>query len=313
MSHYKDIATMLIGCWLVRIFTEEERDLKSFIKLCIYFVAFNGLLKFAILEYSLVSGVPLALIIDRISKAFGVELMSMEVGEVGVRLQFVSDPMLPMCLFSLSCLRKRLSIGGLPSVFMMAMLVFSAIMTFSRFLWAAAALGLVMGIVVAKKDKVHLVYVATVSLATAYFFDLISTMVNLRIAGDANDSSDTTRADQKRALHSFFMESPFWGHGLGSHSTISIRQVDLPYNYELQVPALLGQVGVVGALALFGLLVNYYRKAFSLTPFLYQASVFAMLCMFLISGFFNPTLITSSAAASFGLIFVLAKNGSLQP
>jgi len=59
------------------------------------------------------------------------------------------------------------------------------------------------------------------------------------------------------------------------------------------------------------LLVNYYRKAFTLRPgtVAYQLAALAMLLNFIGAALFNPCLLTSAAAVSFGFLFALAAMG----
>jgi hypothetical protein len=309
LSQFKDIVTTLIGCWIIRVFTKTEQDLISFLRVCVYTVAFGSFIKLFIFIYSLRTGVSIASIIDGISNAFGVQLMVMDFGDVGGRLQFASDTLLPMCIFAVLCARTKLRIGSITSVLVTGLLIFSAIFTFSRFLWGNTALAVLLGLLVAKKEKVHLIYIAAATAVSVYFFDLLYVVVTLRLSNNIADSSDIERVVQGRTLHAFFMDAPLFGHGLGSYAVASIRAIDLPYIYELQVPALLGQVGIVGMMLFSFLLFNHYRKAFRFKSgnMLYQSSILLMLLAFLASGFFNPTLLTSAAAVSFGLIFSLAR------
>jgi hypothetical protein len=313
LSHYKDVMTLLAGCWFVRLFTEDDEDLKTFLRVCIYTVACSGGIKLSIFFYSLYTGVPTAAVIEGISHAFGVLLIGAEFGDadIGGRLQFGSDNLVPLSIFAILCARKKLKIGIWAALAIMGLLLFSSIYAFSRFLWVSTIFGFMLGFLVAKKDKLHLVYVGATAAFIAYFFNVLSAIVTFRLNEDLVNASDIERVIQQRALHKSFMEAPLLGHGLGSHTTMSIRSIELPYAYELQVPALLVQVGVIGMMLFIFLLLNYYWKAFTFERGvrLYQISVLMLLAVLLASGFFNPTLITSGAAVSFGMLFGLAKLG----
>ncbi len=312
LSQFKDVITTLAGCWFIRILTENDSDKKAFLRLVLNVTAFGCLLKGMIFLYGLRAGVPVSDIVDRISASFGVKLMTADLGDTSVRLQFTSDNLLPACLFALLCLRKKLGIGSLRAVSMMVLLMLSALYTFSRYLWASAAMGIVLGMFAAKRDRLHWLYVAVAGAATAYFFPLISALVAFRFSDQLVESSDVERVDQIRALKGFFWDAPFFGHGLGSYTTDVIRSVETPYNYEVQLLALAGQVGIVGLTFFAILLVNYYRKAFHAgrESWFYQASVFLLLAIFIGAALFNPTLLTSMSAAIFGFLYVLAALGT---
>lgn len=116
LSQYKDVLTTFAGCLFVRLFTPRRSDREKFVKLCVYMVAFGCALKFAIIEYTFATGTSTSDILERLSRAFGVKLMSIELGDVGGRLQFPSDNILPICLFVITGLRKRLHFSRLAGV-----------------------------------------------------------------------------------------------------------------------------------------------------------------------------------------------------
>jgi hypothetical protein len=312
LIQYKDVATTLIGCWLVRIFTLDDLDREAFAKLCIYTVAFGGFIKVAMFSYSLYANVSIEEFTEAIYRIFGIRLMTIDLNGTGIRIEFISDILIPICLFAILCMRKRLKIRPVNSLAIVSLLLFSSIFTFSRFLWANTVVGIVLGMFVARKDKMHILYIGGAVGATLCFFDQISTLIALRFSDKFVDSSDIERVIQKVALQRFFIEAAVFGHGLGSYSTRSIRSIELPYSYELQILALFGQVGVVGILLFTFLLFNYYRKAFSFRRGRrsYQISLVLLLICFLASGFFNPNILSSTAAVNFGLIFCLASLGS---
>jgi hypothetical protein len=312
LVQYKDVITTLIGCWFVRIFTLDDSDRIAFIKLCLSTVLFGCFLKILMFCYSLYTGRPTHDVMDMIDRVFGVKLMSLDFGDVGARIEFISDTLLPICLFVILCLRNKLGIGRVRALAMVGLFLLSSVFTFSRFLWGYTVVGVVLGLLVARKDKMHILYFGAAAAAVIYFFDQISILITLRFSDKFVDSSDIERTIQKISLKRFFFDAPIFGHGLGSYSTQSIRAPEFPYSYELQVLALFGQLGIVGMGLLTGILLNYYRKAFSFKRGArsYQASVAILLICFLASGFFNPNILSSTAAVSFGLLFALAALGS---
>lgn len=304
----KDVLTTLAGCWFIRFFASRERDRKKFIRLCLYGVAFGCVTKVLILMYALTSGVAVSAIIQHISAAFGVTLMTIEFGDLGGRLQFGSDNLLPICLFVMIGLRKQLSIRALPGVVMVALFVFSSLYTFSRFIWLSSLLAAGMGMLMGRRDKIVYGYIAILGVATAYFFPLLRTVIAFRFSSSLAGSSDIERDQQIPALKELFWRSPLFGNGLGSYALQLKRSGDVPYAYEVQVLAILAQVGLIGSGLLLFLLVNYYRKAFCLgpKPSGVQISIFFLLLDILGAGFFNPSLLSSMSAVGYGLLFVLA-------
>lgn len=311
-AQYRDVSTTFAGCWFVRLYTLDEAKRRTFLRLCLYTVAFGGLLKALIFAYALSRGVSVSVIMDGIAKAFGVQLMTFDLGDAVGRIQYPSDTLVPVCLFAILCLRKKLGIGGFTSLVIVTCLLSSSIFTFSRFMWIYTVFGALLGLAVGKKDRMHLLYFAGTGAVVAYTFKALALVIGLRFSDQVVDSSDATRTEQKGALINFLKDAPFFGHGLGTYTSLVIRDSDLYYNYEMQVIALAGQVGIVGIALLLGIMVNYYRKAFSFRrgSRLYQVAVFLMLLLFLLSGFFNPYLVSSIASATFGMLFALAALGS---
>ena len=311
LSQYKDVATTLIGCWLVRLFTRDRRDRDIFIRLCLYATAFLGFVKIAIFCYSLITGISIASLMDGISHAFGVQLMTIDLEEALGRIQFPSDTLVPVCLFTILCLRKHLKVGAALSVLMVACLLASSVFSFSRFLWGFTALGAVLGILVSKRDKMHWLYLGLSAVVASYYFTAIVLVVQLRFSQQLVDYSDSDRVLQKSALQRFFVDAPLFGHGFGSFTNVVIRQADLPYNYEMQLLALSTQIGIVGMIFLTCLLVNLYTKAFTFSKKnrAFQTAVLLLLAGFLSGALFNPSVVSSIAAATFGMLFAL---GSLE-
>lgn len=308
LSQYKDVLTTFAGCLFIRLFTPRMSDKEQFVKLCVYTVAFGSALKVVLLVYSLATGTATVDILEKLSRAFGVTLMSIELGDLGGRLQFPSDNLLPICLLVVTGLRKRLSIGRLSGVVICALLSISVIYTFSRFIWISAALAMLLGMLVSKRDKMNLVYLASFAAVVLYSFSLIADLIALRFSDALAGSSDAERTWQIKALTDFFWQAPLFGNGLGSYALQLKRSIELPYAYEVQILALLGQLGIVGTGCLVLLLFNYYRKAFtfqSKTRF-FQFALLIVLCNFLASGFFNPSLLVSMSAVSYGFVFTLA-------
>ena len=307
LAEYKDLITTLAGSWLIALFiAQSEARTIRFLRLVVYCVAAIGAVKIAILYYSFTSGVSVAEIIRGISRAFGVELVTLDFGDFG-RVEFISDGLIPLCLFAVVGLRVELGLRRVTMLLLLAVSVFSAVLTFSRYLWVFSTLAICMGLVSARKEPIHLLFLAVAATVTAMFYDLLYAMISFRFSDSHTDDSDFARNEQKSALATFFEEAPVFGHGLGSYTPQVIRSETLPYSYENQLLALAGQIGIVGLLLLSGLLLAYYRKLIatrhhSLT---YKSTVMALLLTWILGGLLNPGLISSTAAVSYGFLWAL--------
>ena len=310
-SQYKDIVSTFIGCWLVRLFTRSQKDRDQFIRLCLYGTTFLGFAKVALFLYCMLTGTPISLVLDSLSAMFSVKLMTFDLAEALGRIQFPSDTLVPVCLFTILCLRKRLNIHPVTSLLMVFFLIASAMFSFSRFLYGFTALAALLGILVSQRDKLHWLYLSISTAIAGYYFTTIALLFRIRFSQQVVDASDGERILQSSALQRSFFDAPFFGHGLGTFTNVVIRQPDLPYNYEMQLLALSTQVGIVGMVLLVSLLFNYYRKAFTFTRGhrAYQSAVLLLLIAFLAGALFNPSVLSSIAAATYGLIFALASSG----
>jgi hypothetical protein len=306
-SQYKDIVATLLGCWFVRLFTKNIGDHEAFVKFCIYLTTFLGTAKIAIFVYALGTGNSISSILDFISRAFGVQLMTFDMADAFGRIQFPSDTLIPCCLFAVFTLRRSLNISAITALLMAVILSASAIFSFSRFLWGCTVLSAALALLISKRDRVHWLYIALCMAITGYYGSILFPLIQLRFSQQVIDASDPIRVQQSSALKQFFLEAPLLGHGLGSFTNIVIREVDLPYNYEMQLVALFTQIGITGIIFLACLLVNYYKKAFTFSKGnrSFQFSVLILLATFIAGSLFNPSIISSIAAATFGFLFCL--------
>lgn len=310
LAEYKDLITTIAGSWLVALYIGEngERAI-GFLRLVIYTVAAIGTAKLAIVYYSFASSVSVVDIVQAISKTFGVELMALDLGDFGGRIEFISDYLIPLCLFAIVALRTELGVRRTTLLLLLAILIFSVALSFSRYMWVFSAMAICMGFVLARKEPIHAILLAIVATAIASFYELLFTLISLRFDESLTDSSDFGRIEQKAALMKFFEDAPILGHGLGSYTTEVIRSDALPYSYEIQLLALAGQLGIVGLLLLSGLLLAYFRKFVAVRhqTLLYKGTLGALLLIWILSGLLNPGLISSTAGVSYGFLWALGE------
>jgi hypothetical protein len=305
----RDFLTAFVSCWLIGVFisTVDGGGLK-FLVFVIKCVAFTSVLKVLILLYSAYSGVAVSDIIERISELFGIHLMSIDIEGVIGRILWVSDILIPFCIFALCGLRKVLNISEMKTFIFLNLMVFSSLLTFSRYLWPFTLFAMALGFLIAKWEKFHWFYVATLASIVVYKFDSLLLVVATRYSDSLVDFSDKPREYQAIALNKFFWQAPLFGHGLGSYAWWEIRGMwELKYAYENQIKALAGQMGIVGLAILLTAMLLYLRKSFvsKRTSTGYKIILFSMLVMFIVGGYYNPQLISSTAAVVYGVIRVL--------
>ena len=309
---YKDFIATIVGCWFVSSYVgDDESNAIRYLRLVIHCVAIASLVKLVVLLYAIANGVPISEIVGRISTLFGVHLMTMDfdIGEVGGRFQFVSDTLIPLCIFSLFCLRDRLRLSSMHTLILNSLLLASAVFSFSRYLWMYCAVAACAGMLLAKKDKLLLLYVLIAVSVSLLSLDYIQDLVILRFSDALAGVSDIERAAQTPALIKWFGDAPLMGHGMGSYTHEVIRSDDLPYSYENQLLALAGQVGIVGLLVFVIMVLRYFRTLLTAhhkdRP--YQLAVIVLVILFVASGMFNPILISSTASVAFGALMALSK------
>jgi hypothetical protein len=155
-------------------------------------------------------------------------------------------------------------------------------------------------------DRLKLVYLLLVGITAAYFWDVLTVLYEWRTSDDTVEISDGLREEQRGALYKFVMDAPIFGHGLGTYTAEVIREPVSMYAYELQLVALVGQIGAVGTAILGLLVVYYYRGVFDLRRSVLQSGSAAILiAIWIASGFQNPWLASSSAGITFGLLYSL--------
>jgi len=303
-QHLKDFFVLFAGCWIIEVFISEGQISPiGFIRLVIYSVSTVAMLKLLAFAYAFVMGIPVWDLMATVSEATGRHLMSGD-----VRIEFVSDMLIANCIFCILCCRRPLKFSTSRTIFLLSLLLLSALLSFSRFFWAWTAAALALGWLVAKKEKYHIILAVILGAAVLYYAEPLSIIVDVRLNSAGTLDSDQVRQDQRVALTKFFMDAPIMGHGLGTFSTKVIREMDQPYGYELEMQALAGQIGVIGLGALAFLLAIYMRRLFraDTDALAYRCAIFALLVIVLASNFFNPYLTNSTSSLSFGMLMALA-------
>lgn len=314
LNQYKEIIVTLISAWIAAVYFQGSDKAKTrFLQMVLHAEVAACVLKVALLAYCAIRGISVALMVDSINQFTGANLMGMDFESSLGRIQFIADGLIPLCIYMLLCYRARLAVRTLSALVMFVLLITSLAFTFSRYFWAFAALALILGLLLGKKDRFKAALLIALSVIIVVSFPLLVALAQLRFSADVAGGSDNTRTLQIPALERFFFEAPIFGHGFGSHTAEVIRSGELPYVYEVQLLALAGQEGIAGLLLMTIAGLYYFRSLWLSSAAGKHSQVtqklgLGLLLLFWISaGFLNPTLLNSAAAMSYAAIKAMAE------
>ena len=318
LRQYLDILLTFATCWIAVLFAgDTEAGRISLLRTIVFAEVAAGLFKVSLVGYAVIRGIPIPEMVVGLDRIFGVDLMTMDIGDLLGRIQFVSDGLIPVCIFAILCLRNRIRIGFLLSMAMLVLLTLSLFLSYSRYLWAFGLVAVVMGLVLGKKDKLFVVLMLLLVAGSVLVYPLVSGLLAARFTGGGVDESDAIRVEQIIALKPFFLDAPFFGHGLGSYSTQVIRagvdaDTGAKYSYEVQLLALLGQVGLTGGMLLTGYLVFYFRRLWprDWKEVPVKGAAVVLLALWLAAGLFNPLLLNPVAGVVYVAILCVGTMGS---
>jgi hypothetical protein len=312
LAQYKDLLVTIISCWFASLLCAEgEAEAISFLRVVVFAEVTASSLKFLMLAYAFARGIPVTQVVELIKNVFGVSLMTLDFESMLGRIQFISDGLIPICIFAILRYRKELRFSGSAAVTMLLFLLVSDFFSFSRYFWAFGAVAVVLGLLLGKKDVFQLSLIAVLSTIVVLSLPVLTTIVELRFSSTVVTSSDQERTAQIVALNEFFADAPILGHGLGSYSHRVIRNDDAPYSYEDQLLALLGQVGIVGTTMLVVLTIYYFRDVGQIQErgIVQSVGLTVILIAWICAGFFNPEVISSAASVSYAAIAAMASLG----
>jgi hypothetical protein len=267
-----------------RVFDSKTTD-----RLILWLAFISATLKVLILG-AILSG---KITLDAAQSGLGFETVTDDIGFGLQRLQFPSDIAL---IFFVACYfggrRKIVDI-----LFLLSITV-SIFLSFSRFLFAAYALCLVVRFVRVRK-------LDTVSVAALSSILIVGTIFSVSLLGRftsrGTQDSDSSRTEQIAYLTEVIVQHPLLGTGMGSSVNSNKRSGTIPFSYEVQWYALTMQFGSIG-LAWF--LVNLVAPLSICCKSLRQTSVFLVVfLLWFLAGFTNPFII--SLGSAFGLSILM--------
>ena len=316
LSEYKDLLIVLASTWLIGVAIGGDQQARErFLRVVLKAELLACVLKLALVAFAALRGIPVSALVNSINLLTGANLMGADFGEASAlgRIQFIADGLIPLCLYLLMRYRQRLSIGTVSAFISFILLSVSLVLTFSRYFWAFSAVAVLLGLLFSKRDRYYATLLTGFTLLVIVSLPVLIPIAVFRFSADVAGGSDDVRTLQIRAMNRFFWAAPMLGHGLGSHTNEIIRSDELPYVYEVQLLALTNQIGIVGMLLLAAMLSYFFYALFPWNrpwrgPLLTaQLSTSILLFCWLAAGLFNPILLASSAAVSYGLLKALGE------
>ena len=194
-------------------------------------------------------------------------------------------------------------------LFKLILLSFSALITMSRYQWAAFVASILLANLLYFRSRKSIISLAISStcLVLLLLQESVQEMILLRFDSKTVDVSDFERILQQKSIYSAIIDYPLLGNGLGYYIPNLIRSDVAKYLYELQIPALIMQFGVLGfillsLITLFPLFSGLKRKSF-LWLFVYCS----IILIWLGGAMINAILFSSSSALVFALIYIYSR------
>ncbi|OUY06686.1 O-antigen ligase family protein [Acinetobacter populi] len=277
--------------------------------------AFVGILKFILLFYGFAFGVSISELMNNIAQYTNTAIMTLEVsGGFLFRINYISDSIISVAVFYLLTeIYNAKKIDKFMLIKFIA-LSFSALITMSRYQWAAYLMSIILTNLLYFKSKKA---IATLIISSVFIFivllqESVQEMILLRFDSKTVDVSDIERVIQKNSIFSAIYDSPLLGNGIGYYIPNLIRSDVAKYLYELQIPALIMQFGVLGfiillLITLFPLFNNLKRK-----NVLWLIVYCCVIGIWLGGAMINAILFSSSSALVFVLIYIYSQKSRLE-
>lgn len=304
MTDQFKLFVLTISVAAMSLFIAEEKLLsyQTFLKIIIYSNFFYSVFKLVIVGLYFFGVLDLQFFLSKI----GIRYMTMAIYGNMTRLQTSVDIVTPFLLFFvLQSKQLQVSFSRPFKFCYLVVSVFSIFLSFSRFLLGITFAGLFLywcNRQVIGKMKVLLTVLIVGVLAVSWMgMERVQSIVEMRFFSIGTKDSDAVRTRQINVLLSEFEEYPLLGKGIGAYSETMIRDAINFHSYEVQWVAFLMQFGLFGIacilIPLWWIGLQYWRSPLSLMKF----SCFCIYLLWLVSGFFNPFLISLTS----GIIYAL--------
>ena len=208
-----------------------------------------------------------------------------------IRIQTITDSITPFAIAYIIFNKKSRYYIILPLMYI------SLFLSYSRFLWIIAILVFILWFF---RNASRIKKLTFVILSIIFFvFTPLNSKIGIivdRFGGDETYQSDSTRRDQIQGLFSSVEINPLMGLGMGGYIREIIRDKNAPYSYEVQWLAFLMQFGVLGIILLISLVIVLLTLIYKNNG---EVIWVVMYFLWILSGFTNPYLVSSTSAAVF--------------
>lgn len=313
LGQAKDIFIFFSYFYLLIYFFKDNLDILS--NSIINAAVFVGFLKFVILLYGFTFGVSISDLMSNIAEYTNTVIMTLDVaGGFLFRINYISDSVISVAVFCLLIeIYSKRKVDKI--VFLKIILLsFSALITMSRYQWAAFIASIFLANILYFKSKKSIItlIMSSISILILLLQNSIQEMILLRFDSKTVNASDFERILQQKSIYSAINDSPLLGNGLGYYIQNLIRSDIAKYLYELQVAALIMQFGILGFITLsfitlFPLFSDLKRKTF-LWLFVYCSIIF----IWLGGAMINAILFSSSSAVVFALVYTYSQKLELK-
>jgi hypothetical protein len=224
-----------------------------------------------------------------------------------LRMEFTPDLLGSFALFALLTPRLSGVRFGKPMTFLITLVVLaSAVMAFSRYIWFAHLMAILVAMVVQRNWRLLIVIAVAAIVIGGIFPDFFSVAFESRFLSTSAEKSDAARIEQSRALIEEFEDRPILGKGMGAHAAGLLRddRDEHLYVYELEWLAFLMQFGIVGMMGII-LLIGLSCRDLIMSKHPAAVYLWLMFFVWLCSAFTNPYLTSSYAGGAFGLFMAI--------
>lgn len=305
----KDIFVFFLMFYILMQYARFENKYQYIADTIVKSLYYVGLIKIIILLYSFYIGVPVSFVILNISDFLNVPIMTYDIEDTYIsRINFTSDLIIPISIFYLLMKFYRRGHSKIDT-FMLIIILFSAFITMSRFQWAFTLVAIIFAILLNisnKKSFITLLFLTSLAFLSLTF-ESVQEALLARFDEKLVSASDLERIIQRQGIEQAISEAPLFGNGIGYYIPNLIRSDLAKYSYELQLHALIMQLGFFGfIIILLMILIPLIKSAngLSLNMFICYSG---LVVIWISSSLFNPMLFSSSAGVAMALFYMISK------
>lgn len=236
------------------------------------------------------------------------------VGSLSIYRITIPNDSLPLIIIGLVILREK-DMSFIKKYIIVLLGLFYTAITFSRVtIIEYIAIILVTFFLFMSEDKTikgritFITLLAFVACVVIYVLsnETIMELIIERFATTYSNNSDSFRYIQFKYLKKGYLESPFWGNGLGAYVRDCIRSYDSLHSYELEWVALFYQLGIIGVVCVIGsllysIIVSVFKGIKDRNVKIY---LFVVFIIWLAKPLYNPNMFSAHSAVIISLLII---------